>query len=69
MFPLSSPPTILPRSATVKLWEKPTTSKESIVPKHPRSRTGFRPIRSERVPHHILVKDSAKEKEAMRMPQ
>lgn len=67
-FPLRSPPSTRPVKAIVKLLEKPTTSSETQVPKHPSSNTGFRPIRSDNEPHHMLDVASAKEKEAIRIP-
>ena len=68
MLPFSSPPSIRPINAMAKLLEKPTIRSETHVPKHPSSKTGFRPIRSEREPHHMLDVASAREKEAMRIP-
>lgn len=59
---------ILPAKAMVKLVEKPTMMRDNMVPKHPRSNTGFRPIRSERPPQNRLVRDSEREKEAIRIP-
>jgi hypothetical protein len=52
----------------VKLVEKPTTRRDSIVPRQPSKRTGFRPMRSERPPQNMLVRDSEREKEAIRIP-
>ena len=66
--PLKSPPRALPARAIQKLVEKPTMSKDMSVPAHPMSKTGFRPIRSDMTPHAKPVKDSAKEKEEIKMP-
>lgn len=68
MYSLSSPPKALPANATQEFVEKPTMSGEERVPAHPMSRTGFRPIRSETPPQTIPVRDSAREKEEMKMP-
>ncbi|KAI4176361.1 MAG: hypothetical protein LQ343_001100 [Gyalolechia ehrenbergii] len=65
---LSKPPTILPSNATQKLVDRPTINKESIVPAHPSNRTGFRPIRSEKLPQNIPVRLSEKAKAEMKMP-
>lgn len=43
-------------------------SKDMSVPAHPISKTGFRPIRSDTLPHAKPVKDSARAKEEMKMP-
>ncbi len=65
---LSSPPKALPSNATQKLGANPTTSIESMVPAHPTSKTGFRPIRSERHPQNMPVKLSAKLKAEIKRP-
>lgn len=43
-------------------------SKDMSVPVHPISKTGFRPIRSDTPPQARPVKDSAREKEEVKMP-
>lgn len=65
---LRSPPNNLPAKATQKLGANPTTTIDSIVPVHPTSKTGFRPIRSERQPQNMPVKLSAKLKAEMKRP-
>ena len=68
MFPLSKPPMARPRSATQIFSEKPTTSMLRVVPKQPMSRTGLRPMRSERPPHHMPMAASHSEKAEMSRP-
>ncbi len=68
MLPLRAPPRRRPARAIQKFEEKPTTSKERRVPAQPRSRTGFRPILSDRPPQYMPVRASAREKAEMRMP-
>lgn len=53
MFPLRKPPSARPTSANQKLVEIPTNSSDNIVPAHPSSRTGFRPMRSDRPPQYL----------------
>ena len=65
---LKSPPNALPARATQKLVEKPTMSKDTRVPPHPMSSTGFRPIRSDTPPQAKPVIDSARAKEEIKMP-
>ena len=43
-------------------------SRDSRVPAQPISKTGFRPILSDTPPQAKPVKDSAREKEEMKMP-
>lgn len=65
---LRRPPTILPVKAIQKLVEKPTISMESIVPAHPNKSTGFRPIRSEKLPQKMPVRLSERAKAEMKIP-
>ena len=65
---LNRPPKALPTKAAQKFVEKPTMSRDIRVPAHPIRRTGFRPILSETPPHARPVRDSAREKEEMKMP-
>ena len=57
-----------PASATQMLEAKPTKSRLRMVPVQPTSRTGFRPIRSERPPQYMPVRDSARAKAEMSRP-
>ncbi|KAL8824809.1 MAG: hypothetical protein Q9191_004806 [Dirinaria sp. TL-2023a] len=65
---LSKPPKARPASAIQKLVERPTMSNETIVPVQPMSKTGLRPIRSERPPQKKPVRLSARAKAEMKMP-
>lgn len=69
MFPLRSPPRILPIRAIVNEVEKPTIMRDTQVPTHPSNKIGLRPYRSLSEPHIIELRASAKENDAMRMPQ
>ncbi|KAL9624364.1 MAG: hypothetical protein Q9160_001326 [Pyrenula sp. 1 TL-2023] len=51
-----------------KLFAKPTMRRDNAVPTQPINKTGLRPIRSERAPHSMPVKLSARAKAEMRMP-
>lgn len=53
MLPFRSPPKALPNRAIQKLFENPTRSNESKVPKQPRRRTGLRPILSDKPPQYL----------------
>lgn len=67
-YGLSNPPRARLTKATQKFGANPTTSSESMVPVHPISKTGFRPMRSERLPQSMPVKLSAKLKAAIKSP-
>lgn len=47
----------------------PTMTRLSMVPKHPRSSTGFLPTRSERAPQCMPVSASASANDEMRRPE
>ena len=68
MFPLRKPPKALPKRANQIFEEKPTMIIESMVPAHPASKTGLRPILSDRPPQYMPVRDSASAKAEMRRP-
>lgn len=68
MFPFKKPPRALPRSATQMFDANPTIIILNIVPQHPASNTGFRPILSDNPPQYMPVKDSASAKAEMRRP-
>lgn len=68
MLPLRKPPNARPKSAIQMFEAKPTMTIESKVPRHPKSKTGFRPILSESPPQYMPVSDSARAKAEMRRP-
>lgn len=69
IFPFSRPPSALPINAIQMFDAKPTMTSESKVPRHPRSRTGFLPTRSDSAPQCIPVSASASANEEMRRPE
>ncbi len=68
MLPLRKPPRALPTRATHIFVANPTMRSENIVPAQPNSNTGLRPIRSDRHPQNMPVKDSESAKAEMRRP-
>jgi hypothetical protein len=68
IFPFKNPPSALPAKAIHIFDANPTIIMLNIVPAHPTSSTGFRPILSDSPPQKKPVSDSASAKALIRMP-
>jgi hypothetical protein len=68
ILPFKNPPSARPKRANHIFDANPTIIKLRMVPVHPIRSTGFRPIRSDKAPQYIPVKDSARAKAEMSKP-